>query len=350
MNGSEPGTLPTVEPIRPRTPLAVVIAAASIGALVLASSVVIAVHGSTSPGSSPSSSNPRVEPASATRFGPDTRARIDAVRDRAAIGLLSLREPAGDFTTRPGAGVDPAERREATAMGILGLSVAKRMGSKVPGIAGAIVDARRILFKAPKRGPQQSSDRSLNVSALAAALLSLSIGADAADVPRVETATSTLLAMTEPGPPVQGWPQGVAARAYAEILDTGRTSLLGPDPRAVVPVWRDGADQRVSEAFAQAVQKGPAGVPTEIFAKMSDDPVEWNGELTDLKRWTLRAWLAARVPGGDAWFVKALPALENAVDAQGRVEGERYGYPTARTAQILLILWEGTDLRRPTGP
>lgn len=337
-----------------RTPAPLILAAVLLGGVVVVSSVLAAVRGS-----SPSPVGP-VRADVVTRFGPGTRARVEVLRDRAAIGLLALRRPEGDFTTRPGAGVDPAERREATAMGVLGLSIAKRMGSAVPGLSTAIAEARAVLFRAPKRGTIASANRSLNASALAATLLALSIGADPTDRVRVETATSALLAMTEPGPPIQGWPQAIVARAYADIIDTGRADYLGADPLAAIPIWdnlgetRDGADQRVSEALAQAIRFGrprpgssaePSTIPAEIFAKVIADPIEWNGEQTDLARWTVRAWLAARVPGGDAWFARALPPLEQAVEADGRVEGEMYGYPTARSASILLILWEGMDLR-----
>ena len=94
---------------------------------------------------------------------------------------MALRRPEGDFTTHPGAGVDPAERREATAMGILGLSVAKRMGSNIPGISAAITEARAVLFQRLPPGTIASSNRSLKVATLAASVLALSIGADPAD-------------------------------------------------------------------------------------------------------------------------------------------------------------------------
>lgn len=342
----------TVAPMRTKTPLPVVIAALLLGAVVIASSVLAAVRGTPAP---------EKPPDVPTRFGPATFPRIDALRDRVVTGLMALRQPEGDFTIHGGAGVDPEERREATAMGILGLSIGKRMGSKVPGVSEAIVAARAVLIRPPKRGALPSGNRILKIKIIAATLLALSIGADPADVGRTKDLTAAFLATTDVGPPVQGWPQGVTARAFAQIIDSGRASELGDDPFAAIPIWdntgstRDGADQRVSEALAQAIKSGPAGMPSEIFAKVIEDPIEWNGERTDLARWTLRAWLAARVPGGDAWFVRALPALEAAVDPTGRIEGEMYGYPAARSAQVLLILWEGisrggNDLRARRGP
>lgn len=355
MPDESPDALMTLAPMRRKTPAPVVLTALLLGGVVVVSSVLAAVR---------VTPLPPAPPEIVTRFGPGTRLRIEALRDRAARGLLALRRPEGDFTTHPGAGVDPAERREATAMGVLGLSIAHRMGSKVPGLLAAIAEAQAVLFRAPKRGAITSPRRGLNVSALAATLLALSIRADPTDRVRIETATSALLAMTEPGPPIQGWPQGIAARAYAEIIDTGHGDYLGADPYVVIPTWdnlgetRDGADQRVSEALALAIKGAglrpgsaslPPTEPPEIFAKVIDDSIEWNGEQTDLSRWTLRAWLSARVLGGDAWFARALAALEKAVEADGQVLGEMYGYPTARTASILLILWEGMGLRAATG-
>ena len=345
--------LEPVEPSRPKTPVSVLLAALLLGAVVVTSSVLAAVRGPGSPGPPPS---PPRAPEPPTKFGPGTRARIDALRDRAASGLLALRRPEGDFTIHPGAGVELEERMDATAMGILGLTVAKRMGSKVPGIATAITEARALLFRAPKRGTIASANRNLKIKMLAATVLALSIGDEPVDRGRLKDATEAFVKVTDPGPPMRGWAQGIGTRAFAEIIDSGHGDYLGPDPLSLIPIWdnlrdtRDGADQRVSEAFAQAVRSGPAGVPAEIFARINEDSIEWNGAQTDLERWTLRAWLAARVPGGDAWFARALPALEKAVGPDGRVEGEMYGYPVARSAQILLILWEGLDLRAPTGP
>lgn len=288
-----------------------------------------------------------------SRFGPGTRARIEALRDRATRGLLALRTKEGDFTTRPGSGVDLAERKEATALGLLGLCAAKRLGATTDRLERAIRDAQAKAFALPPRGAVVNPSRSLAISGLASSVLALSIGNDPADERRLPDAVKALLLRTEPGPPVAGWTQGVAARAYGEILETGRSELLGPAPYDVVPTWdtlgdtRDSADQRVSEAIALAIKAagGRSRVAEEIFAKVAEEPVEWAGEQTDLARWTLRAWLASRVPGGDDWFRRVLPELEKAVGADGRVAEGMYGYPTQRSACILLILWEGMDLR-----
>ena len=331
MNDAAPPTLAPVAPAtRARsTPAPVVLAAVVLAAVVAVGATLAAIRRPAGP------SGPAAPAEVSTRFGPGTFARVEALRDRAVRGLLALRRPEGDFTTRPGGGVDPAERREATAMGVLGLAAARRMGSQVDGLAKAIADARAILFRAPARGALATSNRSLKISTISAALLGLSIGGDPTDRKRVEATTTPLLLLTEPGPPIQGWPQGIASRAFAEILETGHAEWLGPEPYAVVPVWnnlgdtRDTADQRVSEALAQAIRSPaePSRVASEIFAKVLEDSIAWYGEQTDLGRWALRSWLAARVPGGDAWFARVLPLLEQAVGPDGAIEGEMYGYP-----------------------
>jgi len=328
------------------TPVAVVVAAALLAAVVGFFAVLAAIHRPAAPPPPPD-----LPP----RFGPGTRERVDRLRDRAVAGLLSLRAKEGDFTTREGPGVDPAERKEATAFGVLGLTIARRLGSQQPGLDAALRGARSMLLRPAKARAGDSTSRGLRVSALATSLLALVVGGDVADRKHIEDGTVSLLALTEPGPPIQGWPQGIAARAYAAILDAGRGDLLGPDPRTVVPVWdnlgesRDGADQRVSEALALAIRAAPGSskVAEEIFATVDADPIEWNGEQTDLTRWTLRAFLAARVNGGESWFRRVLGPLEQAVGEGGRVEGEVYGYPVARTALVLAILWEGVDVRPP---
>jgi hypothetical protein len=328
-----------------RTSRAVVVVALLLGAVVTAASVLAAIRPSPPPPDVP------------TRFGPRTRARVEALRDRATAGLLALRTPLGDFTTRAGSGVDPAERKDATAVGALGLAAARRMGARVEGLDRALLEAKARLFTVPRRGAPVIRSRSLQISTSAASILALSIGSDPVDALKLPDAVNVLLRLTEPGPPVAGWTQGIAVRAYAEMFETDRSTLLGADPYVVVPTWdslgdtRDSADQRVSEALALVV-KAPTGrsrVADEIFAKVVEEPIEWAGEQTDLERWTLRAWLAARVPGGEVWFRRVLPALEKAVAADGHVEGEMYGYPVSRSACVLLILWEGMDLRSSEG-
>ncbi len=293
----EPVVAPVVEPVADagrRTSTPVVVAALLLGAVVAAASVLAAVR------------RPPAPPEVPTRFGTGTRARVEALRDRATTGLLALRTKEGDFTTRPGSGVDPGERKEATAMGVLGLAAARRLGARNEGLERAFLEAKAKLFTIPRRGIATNPSRSLMVSANAASILALSIGGDPVDATKIPDAVKGLLFQTEPGPPVAGWTQGIAARAFGEVLETGRAALLGPNPYAAVPTWdtlgdtRDSADQRVSEALALVI-KSPTGrskAAEEIFAKVVEEPIEWAGEQTDLGRWTLRAWLASRVPGG----------------------------------------------------
>jgi hypothetical protein len=114
----------------------------------------------------------------------------------------------------------------------------------------------------------------------------------------------------------------------------------------------DCGDPRVSGAFA-TVALDPAaapGWPSQVLAACSKPEfLAWDGPKTDLFTWALSAWLAARVPGGDAWFEKALPLLEKAPDEGGVVRGMEYGEPVTRTACALLVLFEGWEKAPPAG-
>ncbi len=296
----------------------------------------------------------------ATAFGPGTRGRVEALRDRLALGLLSLRMPESDWSPRPrDVDVDPLERREVTALSVAALAAARRLGSPVPDLDEAVLSGKAELFRLRRRGkgseaPVVNPSRNLSIRGMACAVIAMSLAADPADAARWPLAVDTLLRLTEPGPPVGGWAHGVAARAFGEILESGRGRLLGPEPRTKVPVrvaqsQRDCHDPRVASALAAVFRGGydPAGAsPSEVLSACLDAPLEWGGEQTDLRSWLMRAWLARRLPGGDRWFAEALPLLEGAVDTSGVIPGSFYGDPASRTACALLILYEGA---RPGG-
>ena len=294
-------------------------------------------------------------PEVVSAFGPGTRARVAALRDTLVRGLLSLRMPESDWSPRPtDVDVDPLERREVTALAVAALAAARRMGSTVPTLDEAILSGKAELFRLRRRGrgseaPVVNPSRNLSIRGMACAILAMSLAADPGDVAKWPLAVDTLLRLTEPGPPVAGWAHGVAARAYGEILESGRGALLGPDPRSKVPLrvaqsQRDCHDPRVAAALASVFRGAydPAGAaPPEILGVCLESPLEWGGEQTDLRSWLMRAWLAARLPGGDRWFQQALPLLEGAVDPSGVIPGAYYGDPPSRTACALLILCEG---------
>jgi hypothetical protein len=143
--------------------------------------------------------------------------------------------------------------------------------------------------------------------------------------------------------------------ATLACIASGRGAAFGPEPLEAVQTReagsvRDARDSRVAEALARAIRgrgQPTDGYAEEILAKVVEDGVEWGEDRTDLASWCLRAWLASRVEGGDAWFRAALPALERAPAADGVIPGRYYWHPTARTAAALLILLEGRELRPP---
>jgi len=297
-------------------------------------------------------------PEIVSAFGPGTRPRVEALRDRLALGLLSLRTPDGDWSPRPtDVDVDPLERREVTALAVAALAAARRMGSPVPTLDEAILSGKAELFRLRRRGrgsegPIVNPSRNLAIRGMACAILAMSLAGDPADVGRWPLAVDTLLRLTDAGPPVAGWAHGVAVRAYGEILELGWAALLGPDPRSRVPVrdpqsQRDCNDPRVAAALAAVFRYGGGSAaaqppPGSILAACLDTPLEWGGEQTDLRSWLMRAWLAARVPGGAAWYRQVLPLLEGAPDASGVIPGAFYGDPSSRTACALLLLYEGS--------
>jgi len=303
-------------------------------------------------------------PEIATAFGPGTRTRVGALRDRLVLGLLSLRTADGDWSPRPIAvDVDPLERREVTALAVAALAAARRMGSPVPELDEAVLSGKAELFRLRRQGrgseaPVVNANRNLAIRGLGCAILAMSLAEDPADVVRWRDAVDTLLRLTEPGPPLAGWAHGVAVRAFGELLESGRGDLLGPDPRSKVPVrepqsQRDCHDPRVAAALAAVFRQGAESaaavpLPSEILAACLDGRLEWGGDQTDLGSWLLRAWLAARVPGGAAWFRQALPLLEAAPDGAGIIQGNFYGDPSSRTACALLVLYEGS--RSSTAP
>jgi len=350
-----PVVAPTIGPPRrgPRLPVAVLLATA-LGVVTVAASVA-ALVGSSSPARDDGSA---VRWQSPPHFGAGTEPRLRTLRDRLARGLLSLRRTPGDFSTRADDGmVDPVERIEATAIGVAGLAAAVRLGADAPGLVPALAGTKDLLGKRQSKGGGfdvfgSKPRRGLAVSTLGCAVLALSLAEDPTDGARLDRAGQTLVDLAGWGPLAGGWVQGAAVRAMGELVASGRLRLLGTPTLSAIPTRnigevRDNADPRVSEALAQAVltELGAySPVPDEVLAKVLADPPTWVGDRSDLNSWALQAWLAARRPGGDAWFSKILPVLEEAVPSDGVVPGEAYGYPVSRTACALLILWEGWGL------
>jgi hypothetical protein len=297
-------------------------------------------------------------------FPANARSRIEALRDRLARGLLSLREPEGDFSTKAdGVTIHPAERAEATWLGVAGLAAARRMGSRVSGIGGALDVAKAIALKRTTKSGMPSgtfqAKRGVAVSSVACAVLALSLSGEPADEKNRDFAGQTLVNTSVLGTLAQGWVQGVVARAMAQLSADDRTGLLVPTPVSAIPtkpikLTHGFSDAHVAEALAEEIQRGlgasPSDLPAQVFEKMLEDPPAWVGEQTDIASWLLQAWLAARRPDGARWFALVLAQLDKGVGGDGVVSGDYYGYPVSRTAGALLLLWEGDGPRREGAP
>lgn len=292
-----------------------------------------------------------------SRFGEGTRPRLEALRDRLAAGLVSLRLAAGDYPPRADASpFDPFARREATSMAVAGLGAARRMGAKVEGLSVALREAKDVLANRRKGTGSPISavrpNRPAQVATVSAEILGLVYGGDPADASRLGRAATMLASDATAGPlTAVGWTRGIEVRAIEALVGVGMGPALGDDPMALVQTdgdhrIQDCGDPRVSEAFAEAVKAGglvSGGFPATVLKSCADLKSIWTGDRTDLASWTLRAWLAARVEGGDRWFASMLPELEKAPEKGGVVPGDFYGDPVSRTACALLILWEGWE-------
>jgi hypothetical protein len=293
-----------------------------------------------------------------SRFGPGTEGRRDALRDRLAAGLLSLREADGGWLPRrQDPSVEPVHEAEATAFGLVGLAAAVRLGSKDPEVPAAIATARAWL-RAQQHpdggfGGTARGGRAMGILAVSTAILGWVLAGDPADADVIEAAAGRLAHEVSLGPLPAGWTRGVATMAILALASTGRASAFGADPLAAevtrdLPAVRDTRDPRVAEALVRVLRGGARDAfPHEILEKIAEAKAVWADDRTDLYSWVLRAWLASRVDGGDPWFVAVLPELEKAPGPDGVVPGEFYGFPVSRTSCALLILLEGNELRRP---
>jgi len=295
-------------------------------------------------------------------FPADARARFEALRDQAARGLLSLQQPGGGFPPRTDTvDIDPLDRAEATAGGLAGLAAAWRLGSRVPGLEDGRGRARRTLTQLQSQsgqfGVSRRPRRGVGVSAVGLGVIGLCLVNDPADAAYLESAGRALVFQAQMGTLPSGWVQAVAARALAQLVESGRRTWLGDDPVSMMPsqaieLSRRVTDSHVAQALVLELQTRlgapPVDLPKAVLRRLIESPPEWTGLESDMGSWVIQAWLAARVSGGEAWFANALTELEKAPAASGVVEGDYYGNPVSRTAGLLLVLWEGGG-RRPIG-
>jgi hypothetical protein len=355
--------LPVLTPISvppPRSSRAAVAASVALAVCVAgASALVFFGEPGAPPAPTPSPTPARRPTGTEPRFGAGTKPRLEALRDVLARGLLERRLP--DGTWKPSQPrVEDVHVTETTALAAAGLASARWMGSKLPGLEEAIRGSKEVLlrrqaedgsFGALKKG----ATRDRAYSALSASILALALAADPADGPALDRAGEALRRQWTLGPPTDFWTRALSVQAILALVGTGHRQSLGDEPRALINRDEPGGkvdhrDLYVAEAFCRVVRGDDAdGFPARVGAVVVESGAEWGGERTDLTSWLMRAWLCARIPGGDLWFEKALPGLEAGARPGGGLETDFYGDPVSRTGCALLLLLEGYAPQRPFG-
>jgi hypothetical protein len=154
----------------------------------------------------------------------------------------------------------------------------------------------------------------------------------------------------------KGWPRALAALAADTLVREGRADLLTRPVTALVHETTTDADRidcgdfRLAEAISRRIRAPGAGsgLGVDILAACLSDPERprWTGESSDLQSWYMQAWLAARLPGGRAWFPRVLPAIEEGLEPLGRLPGGVYADPVTQNACAVLALAEGLEAPR----
>ena len=348
--------LPVLTPVSPPAParalrLPLVVSAVLATCVAGASAVVFL-----GPGTPPKP--PAVPPRPAgPRFGAENLPRVEALRDVLVERLLARRGGDGLWTPEVPR-LEEVHRTEATALALAGLAAARWMGSKDPRLADAIEGAKAALRA--RQEPDGSfgaltraATRDSTYSALASGIVALALAGDPADGPALDRAGAALRRQWDLGPPTDFFTRGIAIQAILALTGTGHRASLGEGgiiDRAERRGTPDTRDHYVVEAFARTVRgEDPAGFTSAVVDAVVATGADWGGERTDVSSWLLRAWLCSRVPGGQAWFPKALAGLEEAVRPGGGLETAFYGDPVSRLSCALLILVEGFTARLPFG-
>lgn len=191
-------------------------------------------------------------------------------------------------------------------------------------------------------------EREAEVTALCAGVLAALGSAEVPDRLLVGRASQAL-------PPVlgglrDGWQRGLAAITLEALVQHGRTGGLGPDPRRLMAEGEvrrepDCGDYRLAEALVRRLRSGD-GAPdpypgTVLAACLGREPLAYGGQTSDLRSWLLQACLVLGRPEARAWFAAALPALEEAVGAEGTVGAGLYADRVSQTACAALVLGYG---------
>jgi hypothetical protein len=297
-----------------------------------------------------------------SRFVTIPKTHEQVLMERLCRSLLALQLPDGDYDRVPGEKDEDPEvkRTTATAVATVALLRARRLGADVPGLDRAIalgLDRLRLRqdpakggFGALPAGFQTSPWPALQV--LSAALIALSMAHRPGDADAIDKGAKAYTNAVAYGAD-HGWTRGLAAIAAETMFREGDGERFGVPVTELVREVREDSDRvdcgdfRLAEAIARVIRAGGGAPPfsAEILAACLKDPEfpKWSGDSTDLQSWWLQAWLAARLPGGEEWFRRVVPAIETAIAPLGRVPRGWYADTVTQTACAVLVLAEQRD-------
>jgi hypothetical protein len=303
-------------------------------------------------------------------FGRERAPRAEAALDRLVRGLLSLQGEDGAFDPYADDPGQPEIRRTVShALASAALARARELGAgaRVPELEAGLGRALDVLKARQQPGggfgamPPGVRNPWPAVDAIAGGLHALVVAGRPEDRPVLEAAAAALVRAAT-YKLRDGWTRALVAIAVERMRSEGLLPLLrgvegaagasgesGGDPVVRLVRWDpaaerlDCADYRLAEAICRLVVGRGIGYASGVLGTCRGHPPEWTGETSDLQSWFLQAWLAARTPGGEAWFQEALPAIEEAESSPpaGRIPDGWYADGIAQTACALLCLAEG---------
>ncbi len=296
----------------------------------------------------------------------DARLRLTAALE----GLASLAEPDGGFALwaaadRPSPPEPEVRRAASSALAAWAFVEALGSGAEAPAellrVRERALDYLERVQKADGRGgfgllaPNAlgAPDPGPSTTALAAGALALAGRRDPARAVAAGQAARALAGVAAAGVR-DGWLRALVAMALDGLIASGRQADLGARGRGLLspgqaPANPDCGDFRLAEALVRVL--GGALAAGDLFPEqvvsvcLTQEPLTWNGQGTDLASWLMQAWLAARSRQAPAWFQAALPALDEALGPDGLVPQSVYADRVAQTACAVLLLVEG--LRGP---
>jgi hypothetical protein len=301
----------------------------------------------------------QVAPCFPSEQVPAARALLARLLD----GLAGLQDPDGGFALdapedRPSTPEPDVKRTAAAALATWALGEGVRLGVASELARGAFERAQALvsgrqgadgsLGRMPPTG-LGAVDRGPEVTALAGAVLAFA----PSDAPAHGLVVGRALRALAPvlgGGLRDGWQRAVVAMAIDAADRAGRAGGLGREPRLALALGEtralpDCGDYRLAEAMVRVVRREPAHgdlYPEAVLrACLTEEPLRWSGQTSDVKSWLLQAWLARHSRQAGAWFAAALEPLEAGVGPDGVVPGGIYADRVTQTAAAALVIAHG---------